>query len=178
MQLSAVKMIQGRCTKVALGAVGVLLLAAVPALALTALGPDFFPTGQAADDGVAGVSNGPLTFDAPAVTLRKVRPQEAGDVRPNRADEYAVVLPEWSFTKGAFPNATGFDVLSANIFVSFQKDPLFWLYVATLVPGLYGDVQNYLNSLTPTEKFAILFYAFFLLSNNPHGTPSPTSPSK
>jgi hypothetical protein len=178
MGLSAVKMIRGRCGKAALGAIGVVLLAAVPALGLTALGTDFFPAGQA-DEGPA-VSNGPLTFDAPTVTLRKVRPQEVlGDRSAAEPDDAAVVLADWKFTAG-FPNTTSFQVLAADIVQLFQKNPLLFLAVAPLIPQLDNAIQGFLKSLTPQEKFLLVALFYYLLSHNPgapSAAPTPVSPS-
>jgi len=73
------------------GAVAVLLLAAVPALGLTSLGGTLFPLGRGI--GLAGgVLDGPLTFDAPTMTLHKVNPEKAGP-------EEAIVFTDWKFTQ-------------------------------------------------------------------------------
>ena len=86
----------------ALGALGVALLAAVPALGLTVLKPARAAARQPGAD--AAVSNNPLTFDAPAATLRRyeaarpedVRAQMAGEA-PARAD--TVELADWQYTQ-------------------------------------------------------------------------------
>ncbi len=180
MGLNPAKKFPGRCTKAVLGALGVVLLAAVPALGLTALGPNFLPNGQAADEGVVAVSNGPLTFDAPLVELRKTQPSESRDGQPAGAEDASVVLADWKFT-GTFPNTTGFEVLAANLNVLYQKNPLLFLYVASLVPGIIDEnLQGTLQSLSPEQKFALVAVLFFLLSNNPGApqqAPTPASPS-
>jgi len=175
MSVSTDKANRGRGMKAALGAFGVVLLAAVPALGLTTLGSDFFPTGQASEESAgAQVSNGPFTFDAPLVSMRRVHPSEARDARAALAgrDEAAVVLEDWRFTQN--PIST-FNVLAGDILKSFETFPLFWAYVATQIPGLYGTVHDYLDSLTPIQRDALLLYAFILLFNN--GGPSPIPPS-
>jgi len=70
------------------GAVGVILLAAVPALGLTMLSPGLFPTRPAAEkvsptDPEVVVTYGPLTFDAPTTTLQSVKASEPGSRPPS-----------------------------------------------------------------------------------------------
>jgi hypothetical protein len=167
------KMIQGRCGKAVLGGIGVVLLAAVPALALSALGPDFFPGGQA-DEGPA-VSSGPLTFDAPAVTLRKVRPHEAPGGRPaSEPDDAAVVLADWKFTA----TLTVFDCLVMDLQQLYRTNPLGYAYLAFFVaPPVISNSYAYFQSLPPQQQAALLLFLLAYLKSPCPTQPTPVSPS-
>jgi len=173
MRRTTAKEILGRGTKVVLGAFGVVLLAAVPVLGLTTLGSDFFPTGQASEEsaGAAQVSNGPFTFDAPLVSMRRVHPSEARDGRPASAepDEAAVVLADWRFTQ----TQTVGQVIAADILKLAQTNPLAFLFLASQVPTLVGDFQAFLGSLPPAEQAAVILFILAFL-NHPVSSPTPS----
>ncbi len=176
MGLSTARRIPGRCTKAALGALGVALLTAVPALGLTILGPDFFPTGQATEGRMAPVSNGPLTFDAPVVTLRKVHPTAVRDTRPGAAgaDDAAVVLADWKFTG----TLTVFDCLVMDLQQLYKTNPLAYAYLAFYVaPPLIADSLAYYQSLPPEQQAALLLFIIAYLKSPCPTQPTPASPS-
>jgi len=79
------------------GAVGVILLATVPALGLTMLSPGLFPTRRASEKVSSpetddAVSYNPLTFDAPTTTLQSMIASEPGS-RPQALGVRAPLLP-------------------------------------------------------------------------------------
>jgi len=79
------------------GAVGVVLLASVPALGLTMLTPGLFISRPAAEkaspsDPEVAVSYAPLTFDAPTTTLQSMKASEPGS-RPQSSAGRASLLP-------------------------------------------------------------------------------------
>jgi hypothetical protein len=98
--LTAIRWGISRC----LGAIGMVLLAAVPVLGLTVLRPGMFSAWPAPskDTPVAG-SWGPFTFDAPTTTRERMKmvrlevdPRDSGkgDVPPEE-----VILSDWRFTQ-------------------------------------------------------------------------------
>jgi hypothetical protein len=163
-----------RCGNAALGGVGVVLLVAVPALGLTALGPDFFPGGQGAGEGPA-VSNGPLTFDAPAVTLRKVRPPAAPGGRPaGEPDDAAVILDDWKFTG----TLTVFDCLVMDFQQLYKTNPAAYAYLVFFVaPPLVSNSFAYFQSLPPQQQAALLLFLLAYLNSPCPTQPTPVSPS-
>jgi hypothetical protein len=122
-----------------LGAAGMVLLASVPALGLAVLSPGLISV-RAADvetpptaSGVA-VSWTPLTFDAPATTLERMKAAEPGTPRAAGADAPAeeVVLSDWAFTQyyyhrhdfGGMGGTTGF---GGSFFDAFFLQQLLFL---------------------------------------------------
>jgi hypothetical protein len=118
-----------------LGAVGMVLLASVPALGLTVLSPGLFsapPSGAEASPTApeVAVSWTPLAFDAPTTTLERMKAAEPGtrarvsDGATAKAEE--IVLSDWRFTQyyhrhdgfdfggfGGFGTSTGVSSLDA-----------------------------------------------------------------
>jgi len=79
------------------GAVGVILLASVPALGFTMLTPGLFSSRPAAEkasppDPEVAVSYNPLTFDAPTTTLQSMKASELGS-RPYSVGGRSQLLP-------------------------------------------------------------------------------------
>jgi hypothetical protein len=163
-----------RCGNAALGGVGAVLLAAVPALGLSALGPGFFPGSQSADEGPA-VSIAPLTFDAPAVTLRKVRPPAVPGGRPaGEPDDAAVILDDWKFTA----TLTVFDCLVMDLQQLYKTNPLGYAYLVFFVaPPLINNSFAYFQSLPPAQQAALLLFIFAYLNSPCPTQPAPVSPS-
>jgi hypothetical protein len=118
MQHNSAELSKRSWTKQALAALAVILLAAVPALGLTTLGPEFFPSAPALADNLqtAGVSNGPLTFDAPMVKVQKSRP---ADVQNALGGEEGLLFTDWRFTA----SATLPDFSFATISDLYEDDP-------------------------------------------------------
>jgi hypothetical protein len=115
-----------------LGVVAGLLLAAVPALALTLIGPAVSTTAETGSQGPAvdSTSTPPsnlLAFDAPTTTLRRAKAAEAGFPgtasragEPTTAED-VLVLSDWRFTQ-AFHRHTG-----TPFTVTFTPDAFFLL---------------------------------------------------
>jgi len=86
---------RGGWVKRAVGALAGVLLAAVPALALSTLAPDFVPSQNSGHE-FAGSAN-PLTFNAPTDSLERLRSAEAEEGRAGR-QEQPLTLRDWKFT--------------------------------------------------------------------------------
>jgi hypothetical protein len=145
--------IKGRWTQRALAAVAVVLLTAVPALALTTLGPDYLPWGPDGEDGVktAGISDGPFTFDAPAVALQKARPAAAP------AEKVALLLKDWRFTQGdsldGLPPNGWVPLTGANIADLKEDNPQGFNFIALQL------FLNFTNSdLTQQQRLVCLLF--------------------
>src|SRR5262249_19788548 len=84
------------------GAITVVLLGAVPVLALTTLSPRVFATPQPGKtEADAGVATGPLTFDAPTLTLNRQKGAEealASREKAGNVQEAALLLTDWKYT--------------------------------------------------------------------------------
>jgi hypothetical protein len=165
--------IQGRPAQVALGALAVVLVAAVPALGLTTLGGDFFPAGQASERAeVAVASASPLTFDAPAVSLRKVHPAgKRESLLASVGGDDAYVLDDFRFTA----NLTYGQLLSQDLLNLSKSDPVvFAFFVSQILPTLTADFFAFYRSLPPFEQIALVtFITIFMNSPSPVAGPSP-----
>src|SRR5262249_32370343 len=84
------------------GAIAIVLLGAVPALALTTLSPRVFANPQPGKtEADAGVATSPLTFDAPTNTLNRQKGGEelaASGGKTGNVQEAAVLLTDWKYT--------------------------------------------------------------------------------
>jgi len=84
------------------GAIAVILLGAVPVLALTTLSPRVFATPQPGKtEADAGVATGPFTFDAPTNTLNRQKGGEdlaAAGEKAGNGQQAAVLLTDWKYT--------------------------------------------------------------------------------
>jgi len=163
MRLNTVDSSKEPWTKRVLGALVVVLLAAVPALGLTTLGPGFFPLRQLGKDGPGtepdvGVSNWLFTFDAPMATLQRVRPAEAKDVRTlsegdGTAREEVLLLSDWRFTQSFQEDLSAILAADLSYVQSFHAGPLFTFL--TYEEILQSQVQTFQN-LSPAEKLLLL----------------------
>ena len=157
MQRNSVELSKRPWTNKALAALAVILLAAVPALGLTTLGPEFFPSAPALADNLqtAGVSNGPLTFDAPTVTLQKSR---AADVQAASGGEDCLLFTDWRFTKGLNLNQ-----INQGLFILYHCDPAGFVILSfqTFYVWQHRDVWTQQQRLT--AYFIIYLEARWLL---------------
>jgi len=94
------QVLTGRGARLFASALSVLVLAAVPALGITRLGTDALSSwGLRGPDQVAGLSAGPLTFEAPTTVLAGFQAAEEGHRALAQADQEPVTeLAEWIFT--------------------------------------------------------------------------------
>lgn len=150
--------------KFVLGALTVLVVAAVPALGLSVVGAELFAAGQPAEtNAVAEVSNAPFTFDAPTVSLHKAKPEV------QTAAEDAMVLKDFQFTASSKLQTT------QQIYLQlFQTDPILFVILSRgFVLALQDLQQGGFQNLTPQDRFFLLLALLQLQRNR---NPGPTSP--
>jgi hypothetical protein len=198
MQQNTTDSLPQRWTRRAFGACAFVLLAAVPALALTTLAPAGFALPPLGDVGpgtahAAGVSQAPFTFDAPTVTLRRVRPgegQDAGSASGEgsvAAGKNPMVLADWQFTQFTqqqlatllaaqyaedaieLPNGALYASLILASAPQFVKQSRQNLVLANLGWFLFDvdDWQPFLANLTPLQRLILLELLFNTLKHPP-----------
>jgi hypothetical protein len=133
------QVLTGRGVRLFASALSVLVLAAVPALGITRLGADALSSwALPGPDQVAGLSAGPLTFEAPSTVLAGYQTAEEAHRALAKANQEGVTeLTDWTFTLTNAQNS----VLAAFLFTgSFDFQATVQLFATGITTDQYADL--------------------------------------
>jgi len=133
------QVLTGRGVRLFASALSVLVLAAVPALGITRLGADALSSwALPGPDQVAGLSAGPLTFEAPSTVLAGYQTAEEAHRALAKANQEGVTeLTDWTFTLTAAQN----NVLAAFLFTgAFDFNASVGLFATGITTDQFADI--------------------------------------